>query len=81
MRQTVRYPHSGCIRNHERSVDADSSMLRRLSLHPSQDVVRMGEAIESRQMQRAAVPIEGCNAAGLALPTEVNSQEAQKPLF
>jgi hypothetical protein len=41
----------------------------------------MGEAIESRQMQRAAVPIEGCNAAGLALPTEVNSQEAQNPLF
>jgi threonine 3-dehydrogenase len=44
---------------------------------PFDDVVRFDEAVELRQTQRAAIPLERGEAARLALPTGFKSEEAQ----
>jgi hypothetical protein len=48
---------------------------------PLDNVVRFGEATELRQTQRAAIPLQRGESARLALPTGVNSEEAQLFLF
>ena len=48
---------------------------------PLEDAVRFAEAIELRQMQRAAIPLEGGESARLALSTGFKSEEAQLPLL
>ena len=46
---------------------------------PLNNVIRFDEAIELRQTQRAAVPLQRSEAARLALSTGFKSQEAQWP--
>jgi hypothetical protein len=81
MRQAICDPHAGGIRNYNRRVNTDSGILASLFLNPSEDILRSGEAIESRQFERAAIPIENRDATGLALPTEIDSQKPQNLLF
>jgi hypothetical protein len=45
------------------------------------NVVRFDEAIELRESQRAAIPLEGGETARFALPTGINSEEAQPALI
>ncbi len=47
---------------------------------PFDNVVRFGEAVELRQTQRAAIPLQRGEAARLALPTGFKSEEAQLAL-
>jgi len=62
-------------------VDPNHRIVSRGVGGPLDNVVRFVEAIELRQSQRAAIPLEGGESARLALPTGVNAEEAQVLLF
>lgn len=58
-------------------VDPDHRIVSRGVGGPLDNVARFGEAIELRQSQRAAVPLQRGETARLAFPTGFNSEEAQ----
>ena len=83
MSKPVRRTHGDGVRdvvgNNGWRVDPDHRIVSGGVGGPSNNVVRFGEAIELRQSQRAAIPLQRGEAARFALPTGVNSEEAQVP--
>src|SRR5580693_2565342 len=78
--QAIRHALPKIARNYGWCINADSRIFPRLELHPTEDLLRQFDAIECSEIQRFVSPIQGCNAAGF-LPSETDSQEAQKLLF
>ena len=58
-------------------IDPDDGIIAGGIGGPLNDLIRFGEAIELRQMQRAAIPLEGGESARFALATGFKSEEAQ----
>jgi hypothetical protein len=81
MSQPIRRTHGDGVRdvvgNNGWRVDPDHRVVAGGVGGPMDNVVRFGEAIELRQSQRAAVPLQCGEAARLAFPTGFNSEEAQ----
>jgi hypothetical protein len=65
------------VGNNDWCVDPDHRIVPGGVGGPLDNVVQCGEAIELRQTQRAAIPLERGEAARLAFPTGFNSEEAQ----
>src|SRR5581483_2571065 len=63
--------------NDRRRVDSDHRVLARGGIGPLYNFVRFDQAIELRQLQRASIPLKRGETARFALPTGINSEEAQ----
>jgi hypothetical protein len=64
-------------RHNRRRIDSDNGIMAGGIGSPLNDVIRFCEAIELRQSQRAAIPLERGEATRLALSTGFKSEEAQ----
>ena len=78
--EPVRRAHSngsGRLRDDSWRVNPNHRIVPGSVASPFDNVIRFGEAVELRQTQRAAVPLQRGEAARLALPTGFKSEEAQ----
>ena len=74
----VGFAHPGGIRDDNWRIDAGDGVGAGFRIRPIEDFARFREPQQRAEVQRAAVPIERGEAAGLVFPTKIDAEKSQK---